>query len=212
MSLIDALPAPPAENDPLPAIRLAPEALAFLASRRSTKVIHLAEPGPAGTTLARLLTIAARVPDHGKLAPWRFIVVEGDARAALGEALAGVFQRRFPDAQPPAVQAEAQRFLRSPLTVVVVSRAAPHPKIPEWEQVLSAGAVCHQLLLAAHAAGFGGCWLTGWAAYDAEAKTILGLAAGEQIAGFVPLGTPTTPAQERLRPDVAALTTHWSKP
>lgn len=212
MSLIDALPAPPAENDPLPAIREAPEALAFLASRRSTKVIHLAEPAPTGATLARLLTIAARVPDHGKLAPWRFILIEGEARAALGAALAGVFERRFPEVQPPAVQAEAQRFLRSPLTVVVVSRAAPHAKIPEWEQVLSAGAVCHQLLLAAHAAGFGGCWLTGWSVYDAEAKALLGLEAGEQIAGFLPLGTPTTPAQERPRPDVVSLTTHWSMP
>lgn len=190
-----AVPPAPAENDALPGARESGETLALLALRRSTKVVRLAEPGPDAAQTDALLRLAARVPDHGKLGPWRFVVIEGEARARAGEALASVC------ADEASAAIARNTFLRAPLCVMVVSAATPHAKIPEWEQLLSAGAACQNLLLAAYAMGFGGCWLTGWAVYDARGRSALGLAEHERIAGFIHLGAPSETPTERVRAD-----------
>lgn len=190
-----AIPPAPSENEPVNAALESAETLALMARRRSSKVIHLTEPGPTAAQIDALLALAARVPDHGKLGPWRFVVIESDGRARAGEALASV------TADEKSAEIARDTFLRAPACVMVVSTAATHVKIPEWEQQLSAGAVCYALLLAAHAMGFGGCWLTGWPVYDARARAALGLAEHERIAGFVHLGAPTEVPTERVRAD-----------
>ena len=143
-----------------------PDALQLLTTRRSFKAIELSGPAPTATETDTLLTIAARVPDHGKLIPWRFIVFDGDARLAAGAAIAAAFCVKYPDAKPDQVEFERGRLARAPLVVAVVSRAGPHVKIPEWEQVLSAGAAAMNLVHAAHALGYGASWITEWYAYD----------------------------------------------
>jgi nitroreductase len=115
-----------------------PDALELLTTRRSFKAVELVGPAPSEAEIDTLLTVASRVPDHGKLAPWRFIVFEGEARRAAGEAIASAFRAKYPDAKPEHIAAERERLTRAPLVIAVVSRAAPHVKIPEWEQVLSA--------------------------------------------------------------------------
>ena len=130
-----------------------PDALQLLKTRRSFKAVELLGPGPSAAEIDTLLTVASRVPDHGKLAPWRFIVFEGEARRAAGDAIAAAFATKYPDAKPEQVEAERGRLARAPLVIAVVSRAAPHVKIPEWEQVLSAGAAAMNLVAAAHALG-----------------------------------------------------------
>lgn len=200
------LPEPPQEGAHASAAWPLPEMLALLTRRRSTKVMHLAGPGPDRVQIEAMLRLAARIPDHGKLAPWRFLALLGEGRARAGESLAGLLAQR--DANSQEAQAiERGRFLRAPVVIGVISRATPHPKIPEWEQVLSAGAVCFQLLLTAHGMGFAGCWLTEWPAYDADARAALGLESHERIAGFLYLGSATEGAIERARPDSATLTT-----
>lgn len=182
---------------------------AYLKTRRSIPAPQLGEPGPDADTLSEMLTIAARVPDHGKLAPWRFIVYARHDRASAVEALAAIARRGgAADAEQRALK--AQGFAEAPLVVAVVSAPIQdHPKIPLWEQQLSAGAVCLNLVHAAHAKGFAAQWLTGWFAYDPDALRLLGVGEGERIAGFINIGTPTMPPAERDRPDVAAKTTHW---
>ena len=132
-----------------------PDAIELLSTRSSCKAVALAAPGPSAAEIDKLLTIACRVPDHGKLTPWRFIVFEGDARLAAGAAIAAAFRAKNPDAKPEHVEFERKRLAHAPLVIAVVSRAAPHVKIPEWEQVLSAGAAAMNLVLAAHALGYG---------------------------------------------------------
>src|ERR671936_165944 len=156
------------------------DALSLLKTRRSVKPIDLSGPGPSGTELETLLTIAARVPDHGKLVPWRFVVFEGEARLAAGEAIVAAFCAKYPQAKPEHIEAERHRLARAPLVIAVVSRAAPHVKIPEWEQVLSAGAAAMSLVLAAHAHGFAANWITEWYAYDRRVLEALGLRAHEK--------------------------------
>lgn len=197
-------------NAPLPAIAADPHLLSVLALRRSTKVTELAEPGPDADTLRAILDLAARVPDHGKLAPWRFIILEGAGAQAYGAALADLLRIRTPDTAADILDAERLRFRRAPVCVAVVSSSRPSAKVPDWEQFLSAGAVCHNLMLAARGFGFGACWLTGWAACDRAALDRLGLAADETLAGFIHLGTPTTPPLERPRPNIDTLVTRWS--
>lgn len=184
--------------------------LTHLRTRRSIPAIQLGAPAPAGDVLTDMLVIAARVPDHGKLAPWRFILYRGAGAAAAGAALAGILARREPGIADDRLALERGRFTRAPLVVGIVSRAAPHPKIPVWEQELSAGCVGLNLLHAAHAHGFAGQWLTEWPCYDAEAARALGLAEGERFAGFVHIGTPTAPPFERDRPDIARLVTEYT--
>ncbi|MFZ4602755.1 MAG: nitroreductase family protein [Caulobacterales bacterium] len=196
------IPAPPAENDTLQAAHPSLETLRLLAARRSTKAVFLTEPGPDGAQIDTLLTLAARVPDHGKLGPWRFIVLAGEGRERAGAAIADALGA---DAQSP--EFERARFLRAPVVVAVVSSAAPHPKIPEWEQVLSAGAACFAMITAGSAMGFAGCWLTEPPAYDPRARAALGLADHERVAGFIYLGTATAAPTERERPSAASRTT-----
>lgn len=187
-----------------------PEAFDLLLSRRSIPANCLGGPGPEPEQLRRLLTAAARVPDHGKLVPWRFIVYRGDQAARAGERLAAIWQRRDPAADAARLELERTRLSRAPVVVGVVSRAGDHPKIPEWEQVLSAGAVCMNLLNAAHAAGFAAQWLTEWYAFDPEAAPMLGLGEGERFAGFIHIGTALEPPFERPRPDLDKIITTWN--
>jgi nitroreductase len=185
------------------------EALELLRTRRSVKPVDLAAPGPSAAELDTLLTVASRVPDHGKLTPWRFIVFEGDARLKAGAAIEAAFRARYPDATDEQVAFERARLARAPLVVAVVSRAAPHVKIPEWEQVLSSGAAAMNLVTAAHALGFAANWITEWYAYDRGVLDALGLAANEKIAGFVHIGRPKQPPEDRPRPPLAAIVTRF---
>jgi nitroreductase len=187
-----------------------PDAIELLATRTSIKAAELTAPGPSAAEVDKLLTIACRVPDHGKLVPWRFIVFEGDARLAAGAAIAAAFRAKYPDAQPEHVEFERKRLAHAPLVIAVVSRAAPHVKIPEWEQVLSAGAAAMNLVLAAHALGYGANWITGWYAYDRCVLDALGLAPHERIAGFIHIGTPSSPVQDRPRPALSDIATRFS--
>lgn len=181
----------------------------YLSSRRTVPAAQLSEPGPDQAVLENILAIAARVPDHGKLAPWRFIVYDKAARqssnAWLVERAAAISQHG--DSGPEAEK--ARRFAHSPLVVGVVSSPRDHPKVPAWEQQLSAAAVCLNLVHAAHAYGFSAQWLTDWFSYDEEAARFLGAGDGEAFAGFIHIGTPEIAPVERDRPDVAALTTRW---
>ncbi len=181
--------------------------LAYLSRRRSVAAASLGEPGPDGETLARMVEIAARVPDHGKLAPWRFVAFRGEARRRAGEAFARILAGRDGITAEDTLQRERERFTRAPVVVAVVSRAAPHPKIPEWEQVLSAGAAALNLVHAANAFGFSANWLTEWIAYDEEARAALGLSEDERIAAFVHIGTAAAVPGDRARPDLSTILT-----
>jgi nitroreductase len=187
-----------------------PDAIELLSTRSSFKAAELKAPGPSAAEIDRLLTIACRVPDHGKLAPWRFIVFEDDARVAAGDAIAGAFRAKYPDAKSENIEFERNRLAHAPLVIAVVSRASPHVKIPEWEQVLSAGAAAMNLVLAAHALGYGANWITGWYAYDRSVLDALGLAPHERIAGFIHIGRPSGPAQDRPRPPLSEIATRFS--
>ena len=182
------------------------EILSLLQSRRSAPVPMLTAPGPSPEQLETLLTIAARVPDHGKIVPWRFIVFSGDARAEAGAVIEHVFSAKNPDADAKRLAIERGRFV-APLVIGVVSRAAPHFKVPEWEQVLSSGAVCMNLSTAAASMGFATAWLTEWYAYDRAVLDRFGLAPHEKIAGFIHVGTATAPREDRPRPALAEIVT-----
>lgn len=183
--------------------------LTLLAQRRSTAAGSMAEPGPNARELDDLLRLATRVPDHGKLAPWRFIVFEGEARERFGTLLRRCFAAANPDAPDDLLDFEEQRPTRAPVLIAVVSRITEKHKIPEWEQVLSAGAVCQTLLIAASAMGYAAQWITEWYAFDQNVKDALGLKSGERIAGYIYIGTATEAPRERVRPDVPSLVTHW---
>jgi nitroreductase len=198
----DALPPAPQFGDPLP-LQVAPEVLRFLSQRRSTSAVTLTEPAPSADELAQLLRLAARVPDHGKLAPWRFVVLDGPAKARFAARLEALALGRG-DAQAAA---KLGKLKAPPLCVAVISAPKPDAPIPEWEQVLSAGAVATTLLYAALAMGYGGNWITDWYAYDPEAGAILGLEPGERVAAFMLIGSPRESPLERERP--AALVTRW---
>ncbi len=186
--------------------------LTHLAARRSVSVAEgaLGEPGPDAEEVECMLTLAARVPDHKKLAPWRFVLFEGEARAKFGEVLARVCKENEPDASDVRLEKERTRFLRSPLVVAVVSSPRGGAPIPGWEQELSAGAVRLNMLHAALALGYAGHWVTEWYAYDAKVNAALGLAASERVAGYIYIGTPLKKPEERERPDIAAITTRWA--
>ncbi len=198
-----SLPAAPLFGQPVPQ-NPCPELLRFLSTRRSASAVTLAEPAPTASELDILLRLAARVPDHGKLAPWRFIILEPAAKAVFADRLEALANSRGDG----RAAAKLGKLKIPPLGVAVVSRPRPG-EIPEWEQLLSAGAVCTTLLYAAQALGYGANWITDWYAYDDEAKAILGLESEERVAGFIFLGTPKEPPQERERPDPAGLITAW---
>ena len=183
--------------------------LDVLATRRSVKPDRLAAPAPKGEELDRILTIAARVPDHKKLVPWRFIVFEGDARRAAGEVFAAACQTEEKEPSHVRLETERARFLRAPLVVAVVSRIARRPGAPEWEQILSAGAAAFNLCLAANAHGYGTSWLTEWVAYSPFVREKFGLAENERIVGFVHIGTPKEKPEERERPNLPDIVTRW---
>lgn len=197
------IPPPPRENDPAVAACESRETLALLAQRRSTKIALLSEPGPDGPALEALLKLAARVPDHGKLGPWRFVVIEGEGRARAGAAMARVIEHD-PGADQSRLDAARGLFLRAPVCVMVVSSPVASQKVPEWEQQMSAGAAAFSLLIGGHAMGYAGCWLTEWPAFDPRARQALGLDDHERIAGFVYLGSARQPAIERFRADLAS--------
>ncbi len=202
MSATDNATAPPA--DPL----------AFLESRRSVPFTDLGAPGPDPVQLERLLAAAARTPDHALLVPWRFILLEGEARGQAGARLATAYRLAHPDMEEARREKFAaimgRLFTHAPVVVVVVSRPDRATRIPVFEQELSAGAVCMNLLHAIHAQGFSGTWVTGWAATHPLALAVLGVAAGEQVAGLVHIGTARQTPAERPRPDLAALVRRWS--
>ena len=208
----DTLPAPPQLNDPLPAPIADKALLDMLALRRSIKVAHLKAPGPTTDMLTAILQIGARVPDHGKLGPWRFIILAGDDRRAYGDLVADLVRQRSPNIDAEILKFEADRFGRTPVVVAVVSTAGPHVKIPEWEQILSAGAVCHNIMLATRGFGFGAVWLSEWSAYDREALALLGLQGTERLAGFIYMGTASEAPIERPRPDALTRISTWSPP
>ena len=185
------------------------DTIKLLGARRSVPPLAMSGPGPSAGELDELLTIAARVPDHGKLAPWRFIIFEGEGRAAAGQLIAQVFQVDNPDADPERVELERKRLSHAPVVVGVVSCAAPHGKIPEWEQVLSAGAVCMNLVVAAKAMGYAATWLTQWYAYDRRVLEGLGLAPHEKIAGFIHVGTSAATPEDRARPVLSSITSRY---
>src|SRR4051812_37000723 len=171
----------------------------FLKTRRSVKPREMSGPGPSADEIDTILTIGARVPDHGKLAPWRFIVFEGKARARAGEVTAEVFARKNPQSAQADIDIEKRRLMDAPLVIAVVSFVRPHPKVPEWEQQLSAGASAMNIVTAATALGYGANWLTGWFAFDRDVLDGLGLKPDEKIAGFIHIGTPTKPNEDRPR-------------
>jgi nitroreductase len=187
------------------------DALALLLTRRSVKAGMLGEPGPGPEQVRTILTAAARVPDHKKLVPWRFLIFEGDARAAFGEVLAKACAAE--EKEPPSpvrLEAERTRLMRAPCVVAVVSAVTPNAAAPEWEQVLSCGAVGMNLCLAANAMGFATCWLTEWYAYSPAVKAALALADNERVAGFIYIGTARERPQDRERPDLARIATRWT--
>lgn len=190
----------------------APQTLDLLLSRRSGSAKMMKGPGPSDDQIETLIRCASRVPDHGKLAPWRFIVFKGDAREKFGELLVRALKEVEPNADEDRIAQERRRFLRAPVIIGVVSHVREGIAIPEWEQTLSAGASCQTLCIAAHAMGFTPNWLTEWYAYQPTVQLALGLKPGERIAGFVYLGHPQEPLADRPRPELSKIVTEWSGP
>ena len=166
-------------------------------------------PGPSPAELETILTIGARVPDHGKLAPWRFIVFEGDARLRAGDVIAGVFSGKNPNASAADIDIEKRRLTEAPLVIGIVSLTKPHPKVPPWEQELSAGASAMNIVTAATALGYGACWLTGWFSSDRDVLNGLGVKPEEKLAGFIHIGGVAKPSQDRPRPALSDIVTHF---
>ncbi|MGB8399059.1 nitroreductase family protein [Bradyrhizobium sp.] len=186
-----------------------PDAIELLKTRRSIKPREMGGPGPSPAELDTILTIGARVPDHGKLAPWRFIVFEGEARARAGDVIAKVFARKNPGAAAAEIDVEKRRLTEAPLVIGVVSFMKPHPKVPAWEQELSAGASAMNIVTAASALGYGACWLTGWFAFDRDVLDGLGLKPDERLAGLIHIGTPIRPCEDRPRPALSDIVTRF---
>jgi nitroreductase len=183
--------------------------LAFLKSRKSASAKAMSGPGPSRAQIDEILDIAVRVPDHGKLAPWRFVLFEGEARAKVGEGFARIWAANNPTHGADSITFQEGLFMRAPLVLAVVSTAATHVKIPMWEQQLSSAAVCYNVVLAATALGFAAQWQSDWVAYDQSAKHVMGISVTEQVAGLIYIGTSTVPLEDRPRPDSQSLLTVW---
>ena len=181
--------------------------LDYLAVRRSVPAFQMCEPGPDKAEIESILTLAVRVPDHGKLAPWRFVVYRGEERGRISEERLKLALEKNPELSEEMIQVERTRFTRAPVVIGVISTAAPHFKIPEWEQVMSAGAVCLNLLMAANAHGYVSNWLSEWFAFDERAYPVLGVNSGEKVAGFIHIGSTEFPIVERPRPVLADVVT-----
>lgn len=192
-----------------PALNIAaPETLSLLLSRRSGSAKAMKGPGPDAEQLNRILSAAVRVPDHGKLTPWRFILFEGEGRARMGTILADMISAT-PDVSPERIEQERGRFMRAPVVIGVVSRAREQIPVPLWEQHLSAGAVCMSILIAAHAMGFQASWITEWCAYHPGVLERIGLKPTERIAGFIYIGHTAVALEDRPRPNPASITTRF---
>ncbi len=181
-----------------------------LLARRSVPAAMLEEPGPDAAQLQKILTAGARVPDHGKLAPWRFIVFQGDTRISFGKVLADIVLKKNPDAADKQLEDERQRFARAPLVLGIISSPVEHPKVPEWEQVLSAGAACQNILIASNGLGFAAQWLTQWPAFDKDVADALNLGESDKIAGFIYIGTARNSFEDRRRPELDEITEYWT--
>ena len=186
-------------------------ALSLLQTRRSGKPRDLVAPGPSADELTQILTIAVRTPDHGKLSPWRFVIVGPDQREALAQLLRDALPESDPQASEAHYAKEMEFAHQAPVMIVLVSAPVQDHKIPVWEQQLSCGAVGMNLLLAAHALGYVGGWITGWRAYSERIRRAF-CGDGERIAGFIFLGTPQSPLEERPRPDLAVIVQEWMPP
>jgi len=186
-----------------------PDALDLLKTRRSVKPFDMTGPGPSPAEIETILTIGARVPDHGKIAPWRFIVFEGDGLARARDVVAKVFRAKNPDATAEQAEAEGKKFTQAPLIIGVVSRTVAHPKVPPWEQQLSAGASAMNIVLAANALGYAANWLTGWMAFDRDVLDAFGLQPDEKIAGFVHIGKAGRANEDRPRPVLSEIVTRF---
>jgi nitroreductase len=199
----------PVMNEYSPTLNLpVPETMDLLLSRRSGSAKAMTGEGPDANQLRRLLAAAVRVPDHGKLVPWRFILFEGEGRVRMGDLLAEAIAGER-DTSPERILQERARFLRAPLVIAVVSRAREQIAIPVWEQQLSAGAVCMNLLIAAHALGFVASWITEWCAYHPKVLEGIGLKPGERVAGFIYIGHPASTLEDRPRPALDAVLTRF---
>jgi nitroreductase len=184
--------------------------LDFLQQRLSVPSRTLVEPAPDPAQLEALLAAALRVPDHGRLEPFRLLLIRGDARRVLGEHLVRIRAQKDPGLAEASLQKDRNRFNFAPLIVTVISRLTKGHKIPEQEQLLSAGCVAYNLLLGAQALGFGAQWLTAWMAYDAEVKQLLGVGEDEGIVGFIHIGTPSVAPSEHMRPDPSSVVSEWN--
>lgn len=183
----------------------------LLHTRRSTKAADLHAPGPNQPQIDQLLKAAHRVPDHGKVGPWRFVVFTGSARSDFDSALQRIYQTNNPEATEKLVSHNGQLLSRSPCVIAVIaSPNLEHPKVPLWEQTLSAGAACQNLLTAAHALGFSAQWLTEWYSYNKDVNALLSMVDSEQIAGFIYIGTPAETPQERTRPPLDERVIYWN--
>jgi nitroreductase len=180
-----------------------------LLARRSTPSKHLGEPGPDDAQVMRMLEVAVHVPDHGRLSPWRFVRIRGEARAALGSVLEARLVERDPHAMPAQREKERARFNHAPCVIAVVAHLTPGHKIPESEQIQSGSCACFSLLQAAQALGFGAQWLTGMAAYDPGVLETLGVAANERVLGYIHIGTALATHEDRPRDDPSPLLTDW---
>jgi nitroreductase len=181
----------------------------YLKSRRSVGIAFLKDPGPTPKELEEILQIGTRVPDHGKFEPWRLIVLEGEARVRAGEKLAAIQKSRNPALDEASLDNERRQFLPAPVTIGVLLSPKPNPKAPEVEQLLSAGNVCFNLSHAAFALGFAASWTNRWYGFDTEAQQMLGARGGERFVGFIHIGTPAAVIEDRDRPDLNKIVTHW---
>lgn len=188
----------------------APQTLDLLLSRRSGSAKRMKGPGPSDAQIRTLIQAATRVPDHGKLTPWRFLIFKNAAREKFGELLVRALKQTEPDAGDERIAQERGRFLRAPVAIGVVSRVREGIAIPAWEQTLSSGAACQTLCIAAHAMGFVANWITEWYAYHPAVHEGLGLGPGEHIAGFIYIGHPSEPLEDRPRPAFETIAAEWT--
>ena len=200
----------PEMGERLAAANPSEEMLTTLLRRRSLTVKDMIGPGPSQEEIDLILTVGSRVPDHKKQVPWRFLKLKGESRQKAAEKLRSLFAKNNPDADAELLDFEQNRLTRAPLIIAVISTATPeNPKVPEWEQILTAGAVCQNILLATNALGFAAQWLSEWYAYDREFLSHLGLKDDERIAGFIYIGTASKEPAERGRPDIKQITQAW---
>jgi len=184
----------------------------FLLTRNSAPIPELKEPAPSDAEIATIITAASRVPDHGRLAPWRFIIYRGEVRAKIGEGLLELAEKREGPLPEGRRQQELARFSRAPLVIGVISSPKENPKIPQWEMFVSGGMAAMNLIIAVNALGYGTNMITNWYSDTEEGRALLGLAPHERVVGFVHIGTHEGAIVERPRPDVSSLYAEYSGP